>query len=68
MVLMVSLIIIFTKPLELMLNEQYNVLIMNLKNSCLMIAGIVLAFLAPIVPLLILVGVAIAADTISVLS
>ena len=57
-------IIIFTKPLELMLNEQYNVLIMNLKNSIMMIAGIVLAFLAPIVPLLILVGVAIAADTI----
>lgn len=47
-----------------MLNEEYNVLIMNLKNSCTMVAGIILAFLAPIVPLLILVGIAIAADTI----
>ena len=47
-----------------MLNEEYNVLIMNLKNSIMMIAGLILAFLAPIVPLLILVGVAIAADTI----
>ena len=47
-----------------MLNEEYNVLLMNLKNSIMMIAGIILAFLMPIVPLMIIVGIAIAADTI----
>ena len=47
-----------------MLNEQYNQLILNIRNSSITIVGILLTFLTPIIPLLILVGIAIAADTI----
>ncbi len=47
-----------------MLNEQYNQLILNIRNSSITIVGILLTFLTPIIPLIILVGIAIAADTI----
>jgi len=47
-----------------MLSEQYNQLILNIRNSSITIVGMLLTFLTPIIPLIILVGVAIAADTI----
>lgn len=47
-----------------MIKTQTTILIMNLKTSLSAVFGIVLAFLMPIIPLMLTVGAAIAIDTI----
>ncbi len=47
-----------------MIREQTTTLIMTLKNSIITIYGIIIAFLMPIIPLIIIVGVAIVLDAI----
>jgi hypothetical protein len=46
-----------------MLHQEYQILIMNIKNSFITIGAIVLAFLMPIIPLMLIVGAAIMFDT-----
>jgi hypothetical protein len=48
-----------------MLQYQASLLLINLKSSYIALFGILLAFLTPIVPLILLVGVAIGFDTVS---